>query len=46
MITGGNASGVSEGFRPLELEKKTIKLLWPKLDIYVSEREAIEQRSC
>lgn len=45
MITFGNASGAIEGFRPLELGKKNVKLLRPRLDVYVSEREDFEQRS-
>jgi len=45
MITFGNASGAIEGFRPLELGKKNVRLLRPRLDVYVSEREDFEQRS-
>lgn len=45
MITYGNASGAIEGFRPLELGKKNVKLLRPRLDVYVSEREDFEKRS-
>lgn len=45
MITFGNASGAIEGFRPLELGKKNIRLLRPRLDVYVSEREEFQQRS-
>lgn len=45
MITFGNASGAIENFRPLELGKKNVKLLRPRLDVYVAEREEFEQRS-
>ncbi|PSR97304.1 quinone oxidoreductase [Coniella lustricola] len=45
MVTFGNASGAIEGFRPLELGKKNVKLIRPRLDVYVSEREDFEQRS-
>jgi NADPH2:quinone reductase len=39
MITFGNASGAIEGFRPLVLGKKNVKLLRPRLDVYISERD-------
>ncbi|KUI61423.1 putative quinone oxidoreductase [Cytospora mali] len=45
MVTFGNASGAIEGFRPLVLGKKNVKLLRPRLDVYVAEREEFEQRS-
>lgn len=45
MITFGNASGAIENFRPLELGKKNVKLLRPRLDVYVAERDEFEQRS-
>ncbi|KAF3765489.1 NAD(P)-binding protein [Cryphonectria parasitica EP155] len=45
MVTFGNASGAIENFRPLELGKKNVKLLRPRLDVYVSEREDFEKRS-
>jgi NADPH:quinone reductase len=45
MVTFGNSSGAIEGFRPLALGKKNVKLLRPRLDVYVAEREEFEQRS-
>lgn len=45
MVTFGNSSGAIEGFRPLALGKKNVKLLRPRLDVYLSEREDWEQRS-
>lgn len=45
MITFGNASGAIENFRPLELGKKNVKLLRPRLDVYVNEREDFDKRS-
>ncbi|KKY31787.1 putative quinone oxidoreductase [Diaporthe ampelina] len=45
MVTFGNSSGAIEGFRPLALGKKNVKLLRPRLDVYVSEREDWDQRS-
>lgn len=45
MITFGNASGAVEAFRPLELGKKNVRLLRPRLDVYLAEREDFEQRS-
>lgn len=45
MVTFGNASGAIENFRPLELGKKNVKLIRPRLDVYVSEREDFVQRS-
>lgn len=45
MITFGNASGAIGNFRPLELGKKNVKLLRPRLDVYVAERDEFEQRS-
>ncbi|CAN8104218.1 unnamed protein product [Discula destructiva] len=45
MITFGNASGAIENFRPLELGKKNVRLLRPRLDVYVAEKEDFDQRS-
>lgn len=45
MVSFGNASGAVDGFRLLDLGKKNVKLLRPRLDVYVSEREDFEQRS-
>lgn len=45
MVTFGNASGAIEGFRPLALGKKNVKLLRPRLDVYLAEREDFELRS-
>lgn len=45
MVSFGNASGAVDGFRVLDLGKKNVKLLRPRLDVYVGEREDFEQRS-
>ncbi|EON99382.1 putative quinone oxidoreductase protein [Phaeoacremonium minimum UCRPA7] len=45
MVTFGNASGAVEGFRPLELGKKNVKLLRPRLDAYIVDQEEFDQRS-
>lgn len=45
MVSFGNASGAVEGFRLLDLGKKNVRLLRPRLDVYVSEREDFEKRS-
>lgn len=45
MVSFGNASGAVDGFRVLDLGKKNVKLLRPRLDVYVSERADFEQRS-
>lgn len=45
MVTFGNASGAIESVRPLDLGKKNVKLVRPRLDVYVSERDEFEQRS-
>ena len=45
MVTFGNASGAVEGFRPLELGKKNVKLVRPRLDAYIVDQEEFDQRS-
>lgn len=45
MITFGNSSGAIELFRPLDLGKKNVRLLRPRLDVYVAVRDDFEERS-
>lgn len=45
MVSFGNASGAVDGVRLLDLGKKNVKLLRPRLDVYVSERKDFELRS-
>jgi NADPH:quinone reductase len=45
MVTFGNSSGPIEGFRPLVLGGKNIRLLRPRLDGYVATREEFLGRS-
>lgn len=45
MVSFGNASGAVDGFRLLDLGKKNLRLLRPRLDVYVSEREDFDKRS-
>ena len=44
-VTFGNSSGAVEGFRPLVLGKRNVKLLRPRLDAYIATREEFELRS-
>ncbi|EXJ93753.1 NADPH2:quinone reductase [Capronia coronata CBS 617.96] len=44
-VTYGNSSGAVEGFRPLELSKKNVKLVRPTLGNYITEREEFVTRS-
>ncbi|KAK7735222.1 hypothetical protein SLS53_007612 [Cytospora paraplurivora] len=45
LVSFGNSSGAVEGFKILALGKKNVKLLRPRLDVYLAEREEFEQRS-
>lgn len=44
-VTFGNSSGAIESVKPLDLSKKNVKLVRPKLDNYIAEREEFETRS-
>ncbi|ROV93027.1 hypothetical protein VPNG_09411 [Cytospora leucostoma] len=45
LISFGNSSGAVEGFNLSALGKKNVKLLRPRLHVYLTEREEFEQRS-
>lgn len=44
-VTFGNASGVVEGVRPLDLSKRNVKLIRPTLGNYITERDEFVQRT-
>jgi len=44
-VTFGNSSGAVEGFRPLALGKRNVKLVRPRMDNYIATPEEFETRS-